>query len=76
MVLKDRAKRRVATKEVISMNTQSHENIVKNIQGSFAVENIMLSEKSLSNLKRLAMGNIDVNSLIEEIASRYSQKGV
>ncbi len=56
------------------MNISMHHDIVKNIQGSFAVENILLSEKSLSNLERLSNGSINIKKLIEEITERYTAR--
>ncbi len=53
------------------MNTATHNDIVKNIQGSFAVENITLSKKSLSNLEHLSNGSIDIENLVNEIKDKY-----
>lgn len=54
--------------------TQTHDQIVKNIKGSFAVEGINISNQSLNNLERLAEGNITCEELISEIAKRYISK--
>lgn len=53
---------------------QTHEQLVKNIKGSFAVEGINMSKQSLENLERLEKGNITCEALISEIAKKYTLK--
>lgn len=56
--------------------TQTHDQIVKNIKGSFAIEGINISKQSLQNLQRLAKGSISCGKLISEIATKYNlQRG-
>lgn len=52
--------------------TQTHEQIVKNIKGSFAVEGMSLSERSLYNMERLSSGRISCEELISEIIKKYT----
>ena len=54
--------------------TQTHEQIVKNIKGSFAVEGISVSERSLYNMERLSSGSISCKELISEIVKKYTAK--
>lgn len=54
--------------------TQTHEQIVKSIKGSFAVEGISVSEHSLYNMERLSSGNISCEELISEIVKKYTAK--
>lgn len=54
--------------------TQTHEQIVKNIKGSFAVEGISVSEHSLYNIERLSSGSISCKELISEIIKKYTVK--
>ena len=55
--------------------TQSYNQAVKNISGSFAVEGIDLSKQSLHNLERLSKGNVSITELVKEISERYKIKG-
>ena len=55
--------------------TQSFNQAVKNIKGSFAVEGMNLSKQSLHNLERLSKGNVSITELVKEISERYKVKG-
>lgn len=55
--------------------TQSYNQAVKNISGSFVVEGIDLSKQSLHNLERLSKGNVSITELVKEISERYKIKG-
>lgn len=55
--------------------TQSYNQIIKNIKGSFAVEGMRLSKQSLNNLERLSKGNVSIAELVKEISERYKSKG-
>ncbi len=52
----------------------SNAQIIDSIKGSFAVEGIELSKKSLHNLKRLSQEEISCDALVAEIIENYSQK--
>lgn len=54
--------------------TQTHEQIVKNIKGSLAVEGMSVSERSLYNMERLSSGSISCKELISEIVKKYTAK--
>lgn len=54
--------------------TQTHEQIVKNIKGSFAVEGMSVSERSLYNMERLSSGSISCEELISKIVKKYTAK--
>ena len=66
--------KKLQIKEGFSM-TQSYNQAVKNISGSFAVEGIDLSKQSLHNLERLSKGNVSITELVKEISERYKIKG-
>lgn len=53
---------------------QTHEQIIKNIKGSFAVEGISVSEHSLHNMERLSSKSISCEELISEIVKKYTAK--
>lgn len=56
-----------------SSDAELHEQIVRMISGTLAIEGIELSENSKRNLGRYANGKADAQQLLEEIKARYKQ---
>lgn len=56
-----------------SSASELHEQIVRMVSGTLAIEGIELSENSKRNLDRYANGEADAQQLLEEIKNRYKQ---
>lgn len=54
-------------------DAELHEQIVRMVSGTLAIEGIELSENSKRNLDRYANGEANAQQLIEEIKNRYKQ---
>ncbi len=55
-------------------NTNDFENNLKNLKGTFAVENMTVSDEGIKNLKRIEHGKIDYTDVIEELKLKYMQR--
>lgn len=47
---------------------------LKNLQGTFAVEGMNISDESILNLERLASGESSCSEIIEELKQKYMQR--
>lgn len=56
-----------------SSASELHEQIVRVVYGTLAIEGIELSENSKRNIGRYANGEADAQQLLEEIKARYKQ---
>ncbi len=56
-----------------SSDAELHEQIVRVVYGTLAIEGIELSENSKRNIGRYANGEADAQQLLEEIKDRYKQ---
>ncbi len=57
------------------MTTSEHTQSVKNIESSFRVEGIVLSDDTKKNLDMLAAQKITVDELLSNIISKYKSAG-
>ena len=56
------------------MKSDNFERNLKNLQGTFAVENMKISETSIKNLKRIESGIVSYTDVIEELKQKYKQR--
>ncbi len=56
-----------------SSDAELHEQLVRMVSGTLAIEGIELSENSKRNICRYANGEADAQQLLEEIKARYKQ---
>ena len=56
-----------------SSDVELHEQLVRMVAGTLAIEGIELSENSKCNLGRYANGEADAQQLLEEIKAQYKQ---
>lgn len=55
------------------MSSNNFENNLKNLKGTFAVENMTVSEESIKTLKRIDDGKVSYTDVIEELKLKYMQ---
>lgn len=56
------------------MKSDDFKNNLKNLRGTFAVENMKISETGIKNLKRIETGKVSYTDVIEELKHKYMQK--
>ena len=56
------------------MASKDFESNLKNLKGTFAVENMTVSEKSIKNLKRIDSGKVSYTDVIDELKLKYMQR--
>jgi len=56
------------------MSSNNFENNLKNLKGTFSVENMTVSEASIKNLKRIDSGKASYKDVIEELKLKYMQR--
>ena len=56
------------------MASNDFESNLKNLKGTFAVENMNISEESIKNLKRIDSGKVSYTDVIEELKLKYMQR--
>ena len=56
------------------MSSNNFENNLKNLKGTFAVENMTVSEESIKTLKRIDDGKVSYTDVIEELKLKYMHK--
>ena len=56
------------------MASKDFESNLKNLKGTFAVENMTVSEESIKNLKRIDSGKVSYTDVIEELKLKYMQR--
>lgn len=56
------------------MKSENFENNLKNLKGTFAVENMIVSEDAIKNLKRIDSGKASYIDVIEELKLKYMQR--
>ena len=56
------------------MASNDFESNLKNLKGTFAVENMTVSEESVKNLKRIDSGKVSYTDVIEELKLKYMQR--
>ncbi len=56
------------------MVSKDFESNLKNLRGTFAVENMTVSEEGIKNLKRIDSGEASYTSVIEELKNKYTQR--
>ena len=57
-----------------NMSSTDFENNLKNIKGTFAIENMTVSEEGVENLKRIDSGKVSYTDVIEELKLKYMQR--
>ena len=56
------------------MSSINFESNLKNLKGTFAVENMTISEDGIKNLKRIDSGKVSYKDVIEELKLKYMQR--
>ncbi len=56
------------------MKSNNFESNLKNLKGTFAVEDMKISESSINNLKRIESGKVSYIDVIEELKQKYMQR--
>ena len=56
------------------MTSNNFENNLKNLKGTFAVENMKVSEEGIKNLKKIDSGKVSYTDVIEELKLKYMQR--
>lgn len=57
-----------------NMKREDFESNIKNIEGTFAVENMKVSKSGINNLKRIEKGEASYSEIIEELKKKYTQR--
>lgn len=57
----------------ISISPSQHENHIRNIRGTFAVEGMTISDATRKNLDRIASGQVDYRQVLEELRKKYEK---
>ena len=57
-----------------NMASKDFEGNLKNLKGTFAVENMNVSEEGIKNLKRIDSGKVSYTDVIEELKLKYMQR--
>lgn len=57
-----------------TMSSGDFENNLKNLKGTFAAENMDISEESIKNLKRIENGEADYRDVVLELKLKYMQR--
>ena len=57
-----------------NMLSKNFESNLKNLKGTFAVENMKVSEEGIKNLKRIESGQASYTDVIEELKLKYTQR--
>lgn len=55
------------------MSNQQYNEYIKNIKGTFAIENMTVSKSTLENLKKIADGKVSYNQVISELVNKYKR---
>ena len=56
------------------MASKDFQSNLKNLRGTFAVEDMRISNETLNNLRRLASGKVTCAELVDEIKKKYTQR--
>ena len=56
------------------MSSTDFENNLKNTKGTFAIENMTVSEEGIETLKRIDSGKVSYTDAIEELKLKYMQR--
>ncbi len=56
------------------MSSDNFEKNLKNLKGTFAVENMTVSEEGIKNLKRIDSGKVSYKDVIEELKLKYTHR--
>lgn len=56
------------------MKSNNFESNLKNLKGTFAVENMEISESGIKNVKRIESGKVSYTDVIEELKREYMQR--
>lgn len=54
--------------------TDDFENNIRNLRGTFAVEDMSISNESMLNLEQLACGKKTCSEIVEELRVKYMQR--
>ena len=55
-------------------NNTSKENMLKNVQGTFAAEGMTLSDSCLNNLNRIIQDQVTYQQVISELRTKYEKR--
>ncbi len=64
-------------KELINEENKAfaqRENMLKNVQGTFAIEGMILSEPCLENLDRILQGKVSYTQVLSELRTKYEKR--
>lgn len=52
----------------------NHENNMRNLRGTFAVEGMKISRETAKNLERLSENKVTYSKIVDELREKYTQK--
>lgn len=55
------------------MNTQQYNDNIKNLKGTFAIENMTINKSTMKNLKRVANGKATYQQVVDELVNKYKR---
>lgn len=56
-------------------NASQHEQNLRNLYGTFALEGMTISKETRRNLDRIASGEVSYQQVLQEFRTKYQQKG-
>lgn len=61
-------------KQAVADDSQ-HEQNLRNLYGTFALEGMTTSKETRCNLDRIASGEVSYQQVLQELRTKYQQKG-
>lgn len=55
------------------MKTQQYNDNIKNLKGTFAIENMTINKSTMKNLKRVANGKATYQQVVDELVNKYKR---
>ena len=55
------------------MDTQQYNDNIKNLKGTFAIENMTINKSTMKNLKRVANGKATYQQVVDELVNKYKR---
>ena len=56
-------------------NASQHEQNLRNIYGTFALEGMTISKETRRNLDRIASGEVSYQQVLQELRAKYQRRG-
>lgn len=58
---------------ITSYDKIQHENNIRNVCGTFAIEGITISKSTKKNLDRIGMGKVSYKQVLDELQKKYKK---